>query len=373
MRIVIAPDSFKESMSAVQAATAMAAGVHTVWPTAQCQQLPLADGGEGTLDVLSAALHARTYPVNTVDALRRPITATFGLAPDGTAIIEAASVVGLGLVAPAQRRLEQATSYGLAAVICAARDAGATRMIIGVGGTATCDGGVGLLSGLGVRLLNAGGADVSADPAGLLQLARIETAGLDRWEGVSIELAADVTNPLLGPEGAVAVFAPQKGAAPHQLPALEAGLRNLIEALNAAGIRAVADLPGAGTGGGLGAAVLALGGHYRSGVELIANSIGLPSAIAAADLVLTGEGCLDAQTAAGKVPAGVLAIANAHNVPVIAFAGQVHGTRLGFADAVAISADSLPDSLARGPELLTAAVARRLKTWPAVSEHPSSN
>jgi glycerate 2-kinase len=363
MRIVAAPDSFKESMTAVQAATAMAAGVSKTWPTSECLELPLADGGEGTLEVLSTALNATAYRVDTLDSLRRRITATFALTPNKVAIIEAANVVGLGLVSPVRRDVEHATSYGLAKVIRAAAAAGASHLIIGVGGTATCDGGAGLLAGLGARLLDANGAEISADPAGLLGLARIELAGLGWLAEMTIEMAADVTNPLLGSSGAAAVFAPQKGATPAQLPALESGLRHLADALTDAGSPSVADLPGSGAGGGLGAALLSLGASYRSGVALVADHIGLDAAIATADLVLTGEGCLDVQTAAGKAPSGVLALAQNHGVPVIAFAGQVRGTALGFADTVAISPDSDANSLSRGPELLAAAVAQRLKTW----------
>jgi len=370
MRIVAAPDSFKESLTASAAAAAMAEGVSRVWPAAQCVQVPLADGGEGTLAVLVGAFGAQVRTVATTDPLGRPVLASYGLAGD-VAIIEVATAIGLELIEPELRDIENATTIGLAALLTAALDAGATRLIVGIGGTATCDGGAGLLAGLGARLLDADGAEVQPTPAGLARLARVELAGLEpRLAGVRIEIASDVTNPLLGPLGAAAVFAPQKGARPDQLPLLENSLSRLTEALVVAGATDVQDAPGSGAAGGLGAALLTVGGRLRSGVGLVAEAVGLAEQIAGADLVLTGEGALDAQTGSGKVVAGVVAVAARYRVPVIAFAGRIPDPEviqaLGLAGAVAITTAELPfeQAVAQAPGLLSAAVASTLAAWP---------
>ncbi len=370
MRIVVAPDSFKESLTASAAAAAMAEGVARAWPAAQCVQVPLADGGEGTLAVLADAFGAQLRTIATTDPLGRPVLARYGLAGD-VAIIEVATAIGLELIAPELRDIEKATTVGVAALLTAALDAGATRLIVGIGGTATCDGGAGLLAGLGARLLDADGAEVPPTPAGLARLARVELAGLEpRLAEVGIEIASDVTNPLLGPLGAAAVFAPQKGAKPDQLPLLENSLSRLAEALVAAGAADVRDTPGAGAAGGLGAALLAVGGRLRSGVGLVAEAVGLAEQIAGADLVLTGEGALDAQTRSGKVVAGVVAVAARYRVPVIAFAGRIPDPKvigaLGLAGAVAITTPELSfaQAVEQAPELLSAAVADTLAAWP---------
>lgn len=370
MRVVVAPDSFKESMTAAEAAEAMVRGVRTVWPDAECVSLPLADGGEGTLAALVGPMGAQLRSTATVDAIGRPIEAAWGLAAD-TAVIEAATVIGLELIPAELRDPLRAGTIGLAALITAALDAAATRMVIGIGGTATNDGGAGLLAGLGVRLLDGDGVEVAPTPEGLQRLERVDVSGLDpRLRQVELQLASDVTNPLLGPDGATAVFAAQKGARSADLPQLETALRRLADALVAAGLPDVRELPGAGAAGGLGAALLALGARRGSGFTVVAQAVDLEEAIRGADLVLTGEGSLDAQTASGKAPAGVLALARRHAVPVLAFAGRIADVgaaiELGFVQAIAISPTSLPleQALIRGPELLPGAVASALVSWP---------
>lgn len=370
MRVVVAPDSFKESMTAAQAAEAMVRGVLTVWPDAECLSLPLADGGEGTLAVLAGPMGAQVRVTATVDAIGRPMEAVWGLAGD-TAVIEAATVIGLERVPVELRDPRHADSRGLAAVFRAALDAGAKRFVIGIGGTATNDGGAGLLAGLGVRLLDVDGVEVDPTPEGLQRLERVELGGLDpRLRQTELRLASDVTNPLLGPDGATAVFAAQKGAQVDDLPVLESSQRRLVDALVAAGLADVREQPGAGAAGGLGAALLALGARQGSGFDVVSDAIGLDAAIAGADLVLTGEGALDAQTASGKAPAGVLALGRTHGVPVIAFAGRIADVgaaiERGFAQAIEISPRSLPlsQALIRGHELLPGAVASALVSWP---------
>jgi len=365
VRILIAPDSFKESMTAAEAAAAMARGVARALPDAEVVLRPLADGGEGTLAVLAGPLGAELRTVGTVDALGRPVTARYGLA-GRTAIIEVAEVIGLGLISPAERDIERASTSGLATVVTAALDAGADHLIIGIGGTATCEGGAGLLAGLGVRLVDERRRALPPDPGGLRRLAAVDLAGLDpRLARARIEVATDVTNPLLGPDGAAAVFAPQKGARPDQLPGLEDGLTRWAAALHAAGAPDVAHRPGAGAAGGLGAGLLALGAVIRSGAELVAAAVGLDEQLAQADLVLTGEGSLDAQTASGKTISMVVAAAARAHVPVLAFAGRVapgDWPAFGVAAAVPITPSGLPlaQALALGPQLLEQAVAAEL-------------
>jgi glycerate kinase len=368
MRIVIAPDSFKESMTAPQAAAAMARGVRRADPEAECTLKPMADGGEGTTDTLVAALGAVRREVLARDPLGRPIRAVYGLAPDGLAVIEVAAAVGIGLVEPAKRDVMGSDSRGVADLVLDAVEAGAHRLLVGLGGSATTDGGAGLLAGLGVRLLDGADAAVAPSPEGLARLASVDVSGLEpRLVGLRIDLASDVTNPLLGPLGSAAVFGPQKGATTAQVPMLDAALARLADALVAAGLPEVRDLPGAGAAGGLGMAFLSLGARLRPGVEVVAEATGLERAIAGADLVLTGEGALDAQTAAGKTPAGVLAVARRHGVPTIAFAGRL-GTGiadLGFAACVPIVGESvdLATALREGAANLEQAVADAVGSW----------
>ncbi|MFT3861467.1 glycerate kinase [Micropruina sp.] len=324
MRIVLAPDSFKESMSAAEAAAAMARGVRAVHPQAACVEVPMADGGEGTTEALMAALQGGWRTVRTTDALGRPIKARYGLAPDGLAVIEVAAAVGIGLIEPGERDVMLATSTGVADLVVDALDAGATRLIVGLGGTVTTDGGAGLLAGLGAAWLDAAGHVLLPRPQSLLTLDRVDLTAFDpRLREVVVELACDVTNPLLGPSGSAAVFGPQKGASPLQVPVLDGVLAGIADALAAAGLPDVRDRSGAGAAGGLGAAFLALGATLRPGVEVVAEAAGLDQAVRGADLVLTGEGSLDRQTLAGKTPAGVAAVAARHGVPVIAFAGNL--------------------------------------------------
>jgi len=368
MRIVLAPDSFKESMTAPEAAAAMARGVLAAAPEAECTVIPMADGGEGTTDTLIAALGAVRRHVTARDPLGRPVVAVYGLTGDGLAVMEVAAAVGIGLVAPVERDVMRSDSRGVADLVLDALDAGADRLLVGLGGSGTTDGGAGLLVGLGVRLLDAAGSDVGPSPVGLDRLVSVDVSGLEpRLAGLRVDLASDVTNPLLGPLGSAAIFGPQKGATPAQVPVLDAALGRLADALVDAELPEVRDLPGAGAAGGLGMAFLSLGARLRPGFEVVAEAVRLDRAIAGADLVLTGEGALDAQTAAGKTPAGVLAVAARHGVPVIAFAGRL-GTGiddLGFASCVPIVEESvdLPTALREGPANLERAVADAVGRW----------
>ena len=324
MRVVIAPDSFKESLSASVAAAAMARGVRQVFPDAVCVEVPMADGGEGTTDALVAALGGRWQSVPTRDALGRPITGWYGWLPGDRAVIEVAGAVGLEQIAQSERNIMASSSVGVGDLVRDALDAGARRIIVGLGGSATTDGGAGMLARLGAVWKDADGRTLDPTPDGLEHVATVDLEALDeRLAAVRIDLACDVTNPLLGPAGSAAVFGPQKGATAEQVQRLDGLLRAIADALVAAGAPDVRDAPGAGAAGGLGAAFMSIGAHRQPGVALIAEATRLEEAVDGADLVLTGEGSLDRQTLSGKTPAGVAAIAAVHGVPVLGFAGRL--------------------------------------------------
>ena len=330
MRIVLAPDSLKESIDAPTAASAMARGVRDAHPDATCIEVPLADGGEGTGRTLTAALGGTFHPVTCTDARGRSRSAEIGLVRDAptnggtTAVVETAEANGLGLIEPPDRDVLDSSTSGVADLILAALDAGAKHLIVGVGGSATTDGGAGLLAGLGARLLDAAGHTVAPVPRELHRLSRIDLSGLDtRLEGTRITVASDVTSPLTGPEGAAAVFGPQKGATPGQVPVLDNALSTLADAVETATGKSLRDTPGAGAAGGLGFALLTLGADLRPGIDVVTDATGLRSHLEHADLVLTAEGAVDAQSATGKVPSGVARLAAAAGVPVVVLAGRV--------------------------------------------------
>ncbi len=359
MRIVLAPDSFKESMSAREAAEAMAVGVLRALPDADVVLVPMADGGEGTARTVADALGGEMLDVDTADALGRARRGQVGwVAGDRLAVVEVAQSVGLDLIAPDERDALAASSAGVASLLRAAWAAGAQRVVVGLGGSATTDGGLGMLLELGARALPvrpAAGCDW-ADLTGL------DLSGLDPRLG-RVEVAVDVDNPLTGPRGAAAVFAPQKGADPAAVAVLTRRLEHLARALRAGG-HDVAGLPGAGAAGGLGAAFLAAGARLAPGVTLVAEAVGLSQALLGADLVLTGEGRVDGQTPAGKVPAGVAAAARAAGVPVVVLAGslgpgwQEAQDAIGPVVAIGPAGRPLAEALARGPVDLADAAAR---------------
>ncbi|MBL3688597.1 glycerate kinase [Leucobacter chromiireducens] len=325
LRVVIAPDSLKGSCSASTAARALAQGARAaLGPGVQIHELPLADGGEGTLEVLAEAWGGEIVAVPTSDALDRPRVGRIALSADGSrAVVEAAEANGLPHVADEPLRALDADSAGVGALLRAALDAGARELLVCIGGSATSDGGAGMLRALGVRLLRADGAPIAGGARGLSELARIDLSGLlpaareARWR-----IAVDVTNPLLGAQGAASVFGPQKGASPAEVAVIDAGLARFAELLAEAGETspaatrsaaqhartALTTLPGLGAAGGLALGPVALwGAELMPGAELVAAAVGLDAALREADLVLTGEGRLDAQSLAGKVVSRVLA------------------------------------------------------------------
>lgn len=325
-KVVIAPDSFKESLAASAVARAIRDGLREVWPDTELVCVPMADGGEGTVAAVMAATGGTTLPVNATSPLGRPITAYFGMLPENsTAILEVASASGLELVAPADRNPLQTTSYGTGELIRAAVQSAARRCVIGIGGSATVDGGAGLLQALGAKLLDGQGRDIARGGVGLAHLHHIDLSTL--WPALrtcSIEVASDVDNPLLGPHGAAAIFGPQKGATSDMVPQLEDALANFARVLSSDLGIDIARTPGTGAAGGIGAALIAcLGAKLRPGVDLIAELVHLEDHLRDADLVITGEGRIDAQTGHGKTPAGVARLARKHNIRVIALAGSI--------------------------------------------------
>lgn len=325
MKIVIAPDSFKESLSAQAVAQAIAAGWSSVYPQAQIALYPMADGGEGTVDAVLAATGGERREAVVTGPMGEPVTAHWGWLGDGQAVIEMASASGLHCVPSDQRNALEASSFGTGELIAAALDAGARRIILGLGGSATNDAGVGMLSALGARFLNEQSQILSPGGGALQALHYISLEGLDaRLSQVEFMLAADVDNPLCGPRGASHVFGPQKGASAEQVQQLDRALGHFADVLAKTIGVDLRDEPGVGAAGGLGFAALAvLRARFRPGVELVAELSGLAQAIKGADLVITGEGRLDGQSLHGKTPVGVARIAKAAGVPVVALAGSL--------------------------------------------------
>ncbi len=324
MKIVIAPDSYKESLSAPDVARAVEAGFREIFPEATYCCLPVADGGEGTVEAMVAATGGRLVEAIVTGPLGKPVAAFYGLTGDGaTAVIEMAAASGLALVPPTERDPLQTTSRGTGELILAALDAGARRFILGIGGSATNDAGAGMSQALGARLLDANGVEIGDGGGSLDRLARIDLDTLDpRLAECTIDVACDVDNPLIGPHGASAVFGPQKGASPGMVQRLDAALTHFAHIVERDIGVAVADVPGAGAAGGMGAAMLAfLGARLRPGIEIVTEAVGLDQAVRDADLVITGEGRIDSQSIHGKTPIGVARVARRHGVPVIGIAG----------------------------------------------------
>ncbi len=326
MKIVIAPDSFKDSLSAQGVADAIAQGLAEVWPDAQLIKCPMADGGEGTVESVLAACNGEWRHTRVRGPLGVAVEARWGwLAESRTAIIEMAEASGLQLVPPGQRDACSSSTYGTGELIRAALDEGAGRVILAIGGSATNDAGAGAMQALGVVLLDDQGHPLPPGGLALANLARIDLSDLDpRLARVSFEIAADVDNPLCGPHGASVVFGPQKGASASQVQALDRALGHFAEHCARALKKDVRDEPGSGAAGGLGFAAKAfLGAQFRTGVDVVAQLAGLAEAVNGADLVITGEGRFDAQTLRGKTPFGVARIARQHGVPVVVIAGTL--------------------------------------------------
>jgi glycerate kinase len=322
MKIVVAPDKFKGSLPATKVAAAIAAGLHAGRPGAEVVTIPVADGGEGTVDAAVAAGYERV-PVTAAGPAGDPVRASYARRGE-VAVVELAGVCGLARLPGGRPAPLSASSFGAGEVLRAALEAGARRIILGVGGSASTDGGAGLLQALGARVLDTSGEPVRPGGAGLREVAALDLTGLHRaLYPADIILAADVDNPLTGPDGAAEVYGPQKGASPAEVAALDAGLRRWAAVVAAAVGRDWSGTPGAGAAGGVGFAALAvLGATRRPGIELVLDLAGFETALDGADLVITGEGSLDAQSLAGKTPVGVARAAARRGIAVVAVAGR---------------------------------------------------
>jgi glycerate kinase len=343
VRVLVAPDKFGGTLSAVEAAEAMATGWRRVSPDDELLMRPMSDGGTGFVDVLAVGLAGDLVPVPTSDPLGRPVVGAL-LLHESTGYVESAQACGLHLLAHHERNPMVTTSYGLGLLVAAAVDSGARRVVVGLGGSATVDGGAGMLAALGVTALDRAGAALPPGGAALAAVDRLD--GDTRLGGVELVVATDVDNPLTGPNGASVVFGPQKGAAPEQVEALDAALAGWGQVLERdlpGAPSGLAALPGAGAAGGLGAALLALGGRREPGTEVVGRAVGLPPALGVADLVLTGEGSFDWQSLRGKVVGGVAAAAAARGLPCLVLAGQVAVGRREMAAAGVQAAYSVAD------------------------------
>ncbi len=326
MKIVIAPDSYKESLSALDVATAIEEGFREIFPAAEYIKLPVADGGEGTVEAMVAATQGRIVQVTVTGPLGAQVEGFYGLSGDEqSAFIEMAAASGLELVAPEQRNPLITTSWGTGELIRHALDVGVKHIIIGIGGSATNDGGAGMVQALGAKLLDSEGNAIGQGGGALEALARIDTSALDkRLHDCRIEVACDVTNPLTGKEGASAIFGPQKGATPETIARLDEALGHYAQLIKRDLDLDVLDLAGGGAAGGMGAALYAFcGAELRQGIEIVTDALHLDRYVAEADLVITGEGRIDSQTVHGKVPVGVAKVAKRYNKPVIGIAGSL--------------------------------------------------
>ncbi|WP_163859187.1 glycerate kinase [Paenibacillus elgii] len=325
MKIVIAPDSFKGSLSALQLCGAVSSGIRSVVPDANIVELPVADGGEGTVDSLVHACGGIRVEVQVRGPLGEPVTAVYGILKDGTAVVEMAQASGLPLVSEARRNPFAASSYGTGELIRAALDRGCRQFLIGLGGSATNDGGVGMLEALGVRWYGADGVPLPSGGGALAGLAGFDASGMDpRLAECRFTAATDVRNPLCGPEGASAVFGPQKGATPDMTQALDRALRQWADVIRRQTGVDVLTLPGGGAAGGMGAGLHAfLGAQLRSGIDIVLEKAKFEAQLRDADLVITGEGRLDRQTLSGKAIAGICRKARDAGVPVVALCGSL--------------------------------------------------
>ncbi|MEZ8608847.1 glycerate kinase [Vibrio sp. 10N.239.311.G01] len=360
MKIVIAPDSYKESLSAMGVAQAIEDGFKQLIPNAEYVKLPMADGGEGTVQSLVDATNGSIIQHPVIGPLGEIVEGFYGMFGDGkTAIIEMAAASGLDLVSPEQRNPLKTTTYGTGELIKAVLDKGVEHIIIGIGGSATNDGGLGMAQALGIRMLDAEGHELVFGGGELSKLTTIDLTNLDpRLQNVSLEVACDVDNPLCGPKGASQVFGPQKGATPEMVELLDANLAHYASIMkNQLGVDVI-DLPGAGAAGGLGAALVGLlNAELRPGINIVMDAVNLDEIVSDADLVITGEGRIDSQTIHGKTPIGVARTAKKHKLPVIGIAGclasdcgVVHEHGIDAVFAVVNRSVDLPTALAEAAE-----------------------
>ncbi|MCY8102880.1 glycerate kinase [Bacillus haynesii] len=373
MKIVIAPDSFKESMTSLEAARSIEKGFKAVLSDAEYVNIPVADGGEGTVQALVDATGGDIVHQTVTGPLGKPVKAAYGLLGDGkTAVIEMAEASGLHLVPPGQRNPLLTTTRGTGELILDAAEKGVSTIIIGLGGSATNDGGAGMAAALGAKFLNRDGEESENGGGALAEIAKIDVSGLNpKLKHIQFEAACDVDNPLTGPRGASAVFGPQKGANSEMTALLDQNLKHYAAAVKAELGCEIDSIPGAGAAGGLGAGLCAfLNAELKSGVDIVLDTLSFSERIKGADLVITGEGKIDGQTVSGKTPAGVAKRARSENIPVIAFAGSLgEGCELVY--DIGISAlfsivpgiSSLENALADGSSNLTRCARNVAAVW----------
>jgi glycerate kinase len=326
MKIVIAPDSYKESLSATEVAQAIEKGFREIFPDAQYVSVPVADGGEGTVEAMIAATHGSAHSALVTGPLGEKVNANWGMSGDGkTAFIEMAAASGLALVPPDKRNPLITTSRGTGELILQALDSGASNIIIGIGGSATNDGGAGMVQALGAKLCDANGTEIGYGGGSLNSLNTIDVSGLDpRIKNCAIRVACDVTNPLVGELGASRIFGPQKGATEALILELDRNLAHYADIIKKSLGVDVKNVPGAGAAGGMGAALMAfLGAELKSGIEIVTQALNLEEHIHDCTLVVTGEGRIDSQSIHGKVPVGVANVAKKYHKPVIGIAGSL--------------------------------------------------
>ncbi|NFH89797.1 glycerate kinase [Clostridium botulinum] len=326
MKFVLAPDSFKESMTSKEACEAMERGIKKVIPNAECIKVPMADGGEGTVEALVESTNGEIHEVEVLNPLGQKVNACFGiLGNKTTAVIEMATASGIQLIKREERKPLITTTYGTGELIKAALDKGIKHIIIGIGGSATNDGGAGMIQALGGKLLDSNGSEIPFGGGALNKLENIDLSSLDsRLKDTTIEVACDVTNPLIGEKGASAIFGPQKGATLEVVKELDTNLAHYADVIKRCLGKDIAYAEGAGAAGGLGAALLAfLDGKLKRGIDLVIKHTDLSEKVKGADFLFTGEGSIDSQTIFGKTPIGVAKVAKKENVQTIAFAGRV--------------------------------------------------
>ncbi len=328
MKIVVAPDSFKESLRAKEVAEIIEEGIKRVFPQVEVIKVPLADGGEGTIEAILEARGGKVISQEVASPLGERIKAHFGILDDGfTGIVEMAQASGLSLVPQPQRNPLLTTTYGTGELIKATLDRGCKRIIVGIGGSATVDGGAGMVQALGANLLNGKGKQISFGGGSLGEIVSIDMSSLDsRVKNTEVLVASDVDNPLCGPKGAARVYGPQKGATPEMVKTLEKNLAHFAMMIKKYLNKEVKNIPGAGAAGGLGAGLIAfLGAELRPGIKLMIEASRLEERIKGADLVISGEGRIDEQTVYGKTPVGVAEMAKKEKIPVIIIGGEIRG------------------------------------------------
>ncbi len=375
MRVIVAPDSFKGSISSIQAAAAIERGINQIAAkvnqNVEVIKIPIADGGEGTVDAILTGVGGRLEKATVLNPLGEEIESFFGILPDQTAIIEMAAASGINLIRPEERNPLLTTTYGTGQLIMKALDAGCNNFIIGIGGSATNDGGVGMAQALGVKFLDQNGRSIGFGGGELGKIHKIDISGIDsRIENIVFTIASDVKNVLCGPEGASVIFGPQKGATPEMVKVLDHNLMHLAELIQEELGKEISMVPGSGAAGGLGGGLMAfINAEIRPGIEIVMELTGFREKVRDADLIITGEGATDYQTMFGKVPYGVAQIAKEYQKPVICISGTLGNGYEKLFDAginaffsIVNRPMTLEEAMQRGEELLEKTVENIFKT-----------